>query len=172
MRRCLEWLSFHIFSGSYTSGNYYTLYSWYFCDFIYVLLLVKSVRSLKRRRLDVYSWAKGAYIKWECGCMNAVVGSRLLPLIVLGYLYFLIFYICIVQKEISTLYGHACFLNSGQHFFFFPLAGQMMFGIFQESYAHVMVSAFASGSLFWSRSWCFWIHNMNMQSLYLQYQSS
>lgn len=37
-------------------------------------------------------------------------------------------------------------------FFFFPLAGQMMFGIFQESYAHVMVSAFASGSLFWSRS--------------------
>ena len=48
----------------------------------------------------------------------------------------------------------------------------MMVGTFQESCAHVMVSSFAYGSFFWSRSWCFWIHNINTQSLNLQYESS
>lgn len=48
-------------------------------------LFVKSARPLKRR-LGVYSWAKGASIKWECGCMNALVEHQLLLLIALGYL--------------------------------------------------------------------------------------
>ena len=82
-------------------------------------------------------------IKWECGSTNAVVARRLLPLIVLGYY--------LLKSFLSSWCIKNC-LNFDQQFFSFLLAGQMMVGTFQESCAHVMVSSFAYGSLFWSRS--------------------
>ena len=161
---CFEWLSFHVFSRSYTYGNYLILSTWYFFDIIDIIL-VKSVRSMKRERLGVHSWARGASIKWECGCMNVVVAHQLLPLTVLGNYLFKSFLSMWCIKDFLCYDVIHVFLILVSYIFSFLLAGQMMVGTFQESYAHVMVLSFACGSLFWSRSWCIWIHNINMQSL-------
>lgn len=84
--------------------------------------------------------------------MNVVVAHQLLPLTVLGNHLFKSFLSIWCIKNFLCYDVIHVFLILVSYFFSFLLAGQMMGGTFQESYARVMVVSFACGSLFWSRS--------------------